>query len=132
MPSIRVTFQKCLQDSQELGSTDEHMVSRLFFNLEVNGRAFTGFHCNVKQIVGAQYESDSPLEIGLPAGTSYRGPFNYEAFRAEAERYYREAFGSQGQAIRIAPGARNIRMWNNVSVREKVVEFEASGPDAAW
>jgi hypothetical protein len=108
------------------------MVSRLFFNLEVNGRTFTGFHCNVKQIVGAKYESGSPLEIGFPDSPSYRGPFNYEAFRAEAERYYREAFGSQGQAIRIAPGARNIRMRNNVSVQEKVVEFEASGPDAAW
>jgi len=108
------------------------MFSRLFFDLEVNGLTFTGCYCNVKQIVGAQYESDNPLEISSPAGTSYRGPFNYEAFRMEAERYYREAFGFQGHAIHIAPGARNIRMWNNISVREKIVEFEASGPDAAW
>jgi hypothetical protein len=132
MTCICVTFRKCLQDSQDLGSTDEHMVSRLFFNLKVNGLEYTGFHCNIKQIVGAQYESDSPLEIDLPTGTSYHGPFNYEAFRMEAERYYRESFGSQGHGIRIEHGAKNVRMRNNIVVREKVVEFEASGPDAAW
>ena len=132
MPKVRVTFEKIIQDSQELGSTDEHMISRLFFKLKVNEQEFTGFHCNVKQMVGAKYESDSPLEIGVPEGAAYRGPFNYGAFRGEAERYYREAFGSQGQGIRIGPGVTNMRMYNNTSIRVKVVEFESSENDAAW
>lgn len=132
MPKIRLTFQKCIQDSQEFGSTNEHMVSRLFFKFEVNGLEYTGCHCNVKQTVGAQYESDSPLEISHPAGTSYNGPFNYAAFRMEAERYYREGFGSLGHGIHIGPGAKNVRMWDNVYVREKIVEFEASGTVMAW
>lgn len=132
MPRMRVKFLKCLQHSQELGSTDEHMVSRLFFNLEVDGRAFTGFHCDVKQIVGAPCESESPPEIGPPAGTSYRGPFNDEAFRVEAERYYREAFGSRGHGIRREPADATSVMHDNLYLRGKIVEFEGSGPDAAW
>jgi hypothetical protein len=58
-----VTFEKAIQDSQELGSTDEHMISRLFFKVRVDEQEFTGLHCRVKQMVGAQYESDSPLEV---------------------------------------------------------------------
>ena len=132
MSTVRVTFLSCLQDSQELGSSDEHMVSRLFFNIEENGREYTGFHCNVKQVVGASFESDTPLEIEPPAGARYRGPFNYEAFRAEAETYYRELVGAQGQAIRIGPGAKGIRMRNNHFGRKKSVEFAASGQVCAW
>ena len=132
MPRMRVKFLKCLQHSQGLGSTDEHMVSRLFFNLEVDGHAFTGFHCDVKQVVGAPYESESPPEVGPPAGSSYHGPFNDEAFRVEAERYYREAFGSRGQGISREPGNSTVMVHDKLYLRQKVVEFVGSGPDAAW
>ena len=33
--NARVTFYKCIQDSQDYGSDDEHMVSRIFFFLEI-------------------------------------------------------------------------------------------------
>ena len=38
MPQISVTFHKLIQDSQEFGSDDEHMVSRAFFKIEVEGQ----------------------------------------------------------------------------------------------
>jgi hypothetical protein len=132
MANIRLTFLGCLQNSQELGSTDEHMISRLYFDFEVNGHEYTGFHCDIKQIVGAQFESESPLEVGPPTGGRYRGPFNYEAFRAEAESYYRGLVGAQGRAIRIGPGAKGIGMYNNRLSFRKVVEFPVSGTEAAW
>jgi hypothetical protein len=31
----KVTFRKLIQDSQEYGSNDEHLVSRVFFDLEI-------------------------------------------------------------------------------------------------
>ena len=34
MKKARVTFRKCIQDSQEYGSNNEYMVSRVFFDLE--------------------------------------------------------------------------------------------------
>jgi hypothetical protein len=80
----------------------------------------------------AQCESDNPLEISFPNGAHYRGPFNYEAFRLEAERYYRENVGAHGHSFHIEPGVMNARFGNNTFIEEKVVEFESSGPDAAW
>jgi hypothetical protein len=32
MAKVKITFQKCIQDSQEYGSNDEHMVSRIVSN----------------------------------------------------------------------------------------------------
>ncbi len=132
MPTIRITFLKCEVNSQEFASDDEHMVSRVFFTLEVNGRELTGLHCDVKQIVGAKFESDNPLEVGPPDLASYPGPFNHQAFSLEVERYYRELAGAHGSLFRVAPGARNIQLMGVTLRLTKVVEFEASGSSGAW
>jgi len=131
MTKARVVFDKCIQDSQEYGSDDEHMVSRVFFTLEVGGRRYDGLHVDVKQTVGSGYE-EGAIEVGSPKGASYKGPFNHEAFRAAVEKYYRSLVGSKATGIRIAQGAQNIRMRNNIFQRQEVVEFEVSGPDASW
>jgi len=36
----KVIFHQCIQDSQEYGSDDEHMVSRIFFILEIGEERF--------------------------------------------------------------------------------------------
>ena len=89
MPTARVVFDKGIQYSQDYGSDDEHMVSRIFFSIEVGGRRYDGLHVDVKQTVGSSYEN-GPIEVSSPKG-SYKGPFNHEAFRAAAENYYRGA-----------------------------------------
>jgi hypothetical protein len=38
MPKFKVTFHEVIQDSQVIGNNDDHMVSRLFFSLEVDGK----------------------------------------------------------------------------------------------
>ena len=131
MSKARVTFHKCIQDSQDFGSDDEHMVSRLFFSLEITGRRYDGLYTDIKQTVGSSYET-GPIEVSPPRGASYNGPFNHAAFRDAAERYYRSLVGSAGSGIGISSGASNIRMRNNIIPRESVIEFEASGADAAW
>ena len=131
MTKARVIFDKCIQDSQDYGSDDEHMVSRVFFTLEVGGRRYEGLHVDVKQTVGSSYE-DGPIEVSSPKGASYKGPFNYEAFHAAVEKYYRTLVGSKATGIRISGGARNIRMRNNTFQRQEVAEFEVSGTDVSW
>ncbi|MGH9385622.1 MAG: hypothetical protein ACRD2N_15175 [Vicinamibacterales bacterium] len=101
-----MTFTMCVQDSQDYGSDYEHMVSRVFFDLVVNGKRHPGLHADLKQVVGSNYETGD-IEVGQPVG--YRGPFNHIAFRAAAERYFRSLVGSSGSGIRIQ-GASNIRM----------------------
>lgn len=120
MPTACVTFRRIRQDSQDLGSDDEHMVSRLFFDLEVGGERHEGLYADVKQPVGSDFESAS-LEVSRPAG--YDGPFNYSSFRAAAEEYYRQAIGSRGSAIRIE-GASDVRMRDNLIEQKAVAEFE--------
>lgn len=128
MARVRVTLEKCIQDSQEYGSDDEYMVSRVFFSIEADGRRSTG-HVDLKQTVGSDYES-GPIEVGAPAG--YAGPFNQEVFRSEVTKYFRGCVGSAASGIRLGPGARNVRMRNNTFERQHAFEFEAEAGGRAW
>lgn len=127
MARIRIDFVECLQDSQELGSDDEHMVSRILFLVNVNGRRINGrYHVDLKQAVGGPYEL-VPIEVGNPcdeSGQEYKGPpWNYTAFRNEVERAYRRLFGAEGTAVRFSGGG--LRMRSNLVHMGYSVEFDA-------
>ena len=128
MATAIITFHKIIQDSQDYGSDNEHMVSRVFFNLTIDGKTYTGLYADIKQLVGGSFES-SALEVSNPA--NYKGPFNYIAFRKIVEDYYRSLIGAQGTAIRIS-GAKDIRMQNNTFVRSVRMEFEVDLKSGAW
>jgi hypothetical protein len=128
MSSAKVIFHKLIQDSQDYGSDNEHMVSRVFFSLEIGEESYPDLSADIKQTVGSSYET-GPLEISTPR--NYKGPFNFDAFQAEVEKYYRNQVGSSGSGIRISGGS-NIRMRNNVFVKEYVVEFEIGTENAGW
>jgi len=125
--TAKITFCKCIQDSQDYGSNDEHMVSRVFFVLEIADKRFD-LHADIKQAVGSSYET-GPIEVGQPE--EYRGPFNYDAFRDAAEKYYRSLVGSSGRGISIQGGT-NIRMRNNTFVQNMIAEFEVKEGSAGW
>lgn len=117
-----------IQDSQEYGSDDEHMVSRAFFSIDVAGNVTEEAYVDIKQSIGTDFKS-APLEVSKPVGCS--GPFNYEAFRQAAEAYYRSLVGSQGSGIHIEGGS-NIRMQNNTFIQQAQTEFEVSKESPAW
>jgi hypothetical protein len=124
----KIKLQRLVQDSQEYGSDDEHMVSRVFFELEIDGTNYQGLHCDVKQIVGSSIET-APLEVSAPTG--YKGPFNHQAFQKIVERYFRGLVGSQGRGIRITGGS-NIRMQNNTFVQPSEATFEVQVSGGTW
>jgi hypothetical protein len=121
MAKVKITFQKCIHDSQEYGSNDEYMVSRVFFDIEVDGENKGEFSTDVKQAVGGDYET-TPLEVDIPK--EYKGPLRYQAFRQAVEDYYRSQVGSSGNGIHIEGGG-NIRMHIDTFIATKIVEFEA-------
>ena len=131
MKSAKVTFVRCEQDSQDYGSDDEHMVSRVFFNLEIDGDRYDDLHVDIKQPVVGNYET-APIEVGPPQGKRYTGPWNHNVFRSQVEQYYRSLVGSKGRDIRITGDSKDIRMRNCVHKIEKRVEFEVSGPIVSW
>ncbi len=125
MTQAKVFLHRLVQDSQEYGSDDEHMVSRVFFDLEIDGARHQGLHSDVKQTVGSSFET-APLEVSPPTG--YRGEFNHEAFQQIIERYYRSLVGASGKGIRITGGL-SIRMMNNTFIQagEAAFDVQASG-----
>jgi hypothetical protein len=128
MPHARIVFRELIQDSQDYGSDDEYMVSRVFFDLEFEGETHRLLYANIKQAVGSSFET-SPLEISGPV--NYKGPFNMLAFQAAAEGYYRDLFGSQGRAVRTS-GASRLRMRNCSYRYESVVECEINKAGGSW
>jgi hypothetical protein len=111
----KIYYQKYIQDSQDFGSNDDHMVSRVFFTLEIGGKKFENLHATIKQTVGSHH-SDS-YEVSLPEG--YNGPMNYNAYRDSVEGYARSFISINGDV-----SGRNIQMRNNQFVRPAEDEFE--------
>ena len=124
----KVRLNECVQDSQDYGSDDEHMISRVFFDVESEEKTHNGCYVAIKQAVGGTFE-ENPIEVGRPQNLPIR--LNYEQFRAEIERYFRSLVGGQGSGIRIE-GATNIRMRNNRFRRPKIVEIEIATGDQSW
>ena len=117
----KIDFQEILQNSQELRTDDEHMSSRIFFDLDIDGKKFSDLYVDVKQTIGFDFETSS-LEVGPPQG--YDGPFSHSHFREEVETYYRESFGTAGRAFSVDENSQYIYMENNKVILEKHVEFE--------
>jgi hypothetical protein len=123
-----MTLTEIVQGSQDYGSDDEHMVSRVFFDLEIEDHRYPGLHVDVKQTVGSSFET-APLEVSAPAG--YHGPMNHDALRQAVEGYYRDHIGGAGRGFGLA-GSTSVRMRNNRVVSRVQVQFEVPQGDAAW
>jgi hypothetical protein len=112
MANATLVIKKLVQDSQEYGSDDEYMVSRVFFDLVIDSQVYQELTADIKQMVGSSFEDD-PCEISLPSG--YDGPINYQAYRDIIENYFRKLVGEKGSAINISGGT-NIRMQDNTFI----------------
>ena len=128
MALVRVTLNRMVQDSQDYGSDDEHMVSRIFFDINVDGTAYKDLYVNVKQTVGTSFETGS-IEVSKPIG--YKGYWNHSAFSEFAEKYYRSLVGAGGSGIKISGGS-NIRMRSNTFVQGAVFDFQANAVGGPW
>jgi len=128
VPNAIMTMTLIHQDSQDYGSDDEHMVSRVFFDLDIEDHSYPGLHVDVKQTVGSSFET-APLEVSAPVG--YRGPMNHDALRQAVEGYYRSYIGGAGSGIRLGAHTQ-ARMRNNRVHARVQVQFEVPQSDAAW
>lgn len=127
MATAQVRFNALHQISQN----NDHMISRLIFDLEIDGKLFPGLYTEIKQPVGSTY-ADGMLEVSKPVG--YTGPFNFEAFSKGAEKYYKEQHNSMFDF-----GGNNIsgiEMRDNLVIggggQQSIISFEISEEDEAW
>jgi hypothetical protein len=122
MPTATVHFKELIQDSQNYGSDDEHMVSRVFFDLQVDDKKYPGAHANIRQEAGAV--ASDPMEVSPPAG--YAGPLDLQKFQTEVEKYFRSLVGSSGSRIRNGPGAKSMRIRDCRHRKAASVSFEVA------
>ena len=130
MSLLTVEFQQMNQNSQDAGTNDEHMVSRVHFDIEAEGKQSGPFYTDVKLVVGGRYESD-PLEVGAPVGYPRSSPFNQEKFAEAVTAYVRKCVGVNAQAIRIGPGS-SVVMRNNVIRMKAKASFPAAKVTGTW
>jgi hypothetical protein len=121
MPTATVHFKELIQDSRDYGSDDVHMVSRVFFDLQVDEKRYPGAYANIRQKVGAG--ASDPIEVSPPAG--YAGPFDHQRFHAEVEKYFR-GIGSSGSSDRAGRIGRNVRIRECRHRKAVSVSFEVA------
>ncbi len=125
MTTATLTFQKLIQEVQDVSSTDpkqNQLVSKAFFRLDVNDQHYADMSVILRQRFGTDYAKE-PIEVEKPSG-SYAGNWNQDAFRKIVEDYYRRAIGRQGRAMRIGPGSENVRMRGNTIGFSKSYQLE--------
>ncbi len=125
MSKLELIFSKCIQDSQEYGSTNEHMISRIFFSID--GKEY---ECNVRQPYGENFSFENdPIEVESPE--ELKKLINYGQFRDEVENYYRKMVGANANGIRIQGGT-NIRMYSNTFIIPHTATIDKAGMSGAW
>jgi hypothetical protein len=131
MARFRVQFRTCIQDSQDAQAenpSDDHLISRVIFDLAINGRLYRSLYVDVRQPFGTNY-IEEPLEVGPPHG-DYRGPFPHAQFSEAVEKYYRSLFGPEGAFCFAADGATRHFANNIMLVSSGPFDFDFDVPDA--
>jgi hypothetical protein len=113
MPIATMAFRRCVVNSSEYGSDEAHVVSRIFFDLQLEHAAFANVSVDVRQLVREGVEPQ-PLLISHPQG--YDGPLNVQVFHGLVEFYYRQAVGEKWGMF----GNTGIRM----RLEDWVIEYE--------
>ena len=122
MASMKVNFASCIYDSEEYGSDDQHIVSRVFFGIWCEGLLYSGLYADVKHPVEGDIETD-PFKITGPQG--YGGPISPEAFKRAVGQYYRSLVGGGGLGTHTVNG--KLRMRDYTYLLPRSFEFPMGG-----
>lgn len=91
MPRSNVTFKACLLDAPDYGSTEECMVSRVYFDLMVRGNFRPDLWAEVKQSKEGSFLT-MPVEITGPR--VLEPALRCISFRNAVEAYYKSVRGA--------------------------------------
>ena len=120
-------FHKCIQDRQDVGTSDDFMVSRVFYSLILPDKRIDDLFVDIKQTAGDNYETGT-IEVGRPQGKA--GNLHYETFRDAVESYYRSLIGSSGRSVKIVKGS--YRMRDNTIFGSKKTEITIDTESGGW
>ena len=99
MPLFTVHFSHIVVNSADAGTTDESMVSRVFFDLDVDGKRSGWYYADLKQTAGSALSTES-IEVRPPVESTgeHARVFNQNAFADHARDYFLSVVGRPGQS----------------------------------
>ena len=106
--ATNVRFHRIVQDSREFGSTETTAVSKVFFDVEVDGKMYRDLHVDVKEPVGSTHE-DEEISIGGLMGVPVS--IDEKAFKGAVRTYYQSLVTSAGFGKHLAKGQGFPYLW---------------------
>jgi len=114
-----VMFHRVVQDSSEFGSTETLSVSRVYFDLEVDGEKFSDLYVNVEEAIGSTH-GDEEIIVGRLVNAP--GSIDRKAFERAVRTYYQNLVTSAGFGKHLAKG-KGFRTFGDELGMEQVIEL---------
>lgn len=111
-----VLFHHVVQDATEFGSTETRAVSRVFFDLEVDGEWRRDLTIDLEEPVGSSHQ-DNEITVG-----KLKGVADQEAFEKVVRSYYQSLVTSAGYGKHLAKG-KGLRTYGDKLSLEQAVEL---------
>lgn len=117
--TTQVLFHRVVQDAPEFGSTETRSVSRVFFDLMVDGETFSDLHVDIEEPVGSSHASE---EINVEKLKDVPVPIDRTAFERAVRGYYQSLVTSAGFGKHLAKD-KGFRAFGDKLALEQVVEL---------
>lgn len=103
MAKVKLALRWLIEGSQEISDrgAGDHLISKVLFDVEVNGHAMLDCGAEIRQPYGTQWLD--PVEVGGAqfSDPSFRGPWSHSAFAEQCDLYFHEMIGPSGTNIEI-------------------------------
>ena len=116
MAKANVIFHALLFDPSGAGTDESHIVSKIVFDVELEGKIYSHLIADIKRPMTREVD-DEALEV------VYDLPFVCNDFPAAAKMYYQTVLGPQGAMV-TPSGPKGLLMQNNVFRVEMAVNLE--------
>ena len=121
MATATLTFRRCVMNSPEAGTDDRHLGTRVYFDLDIEGRQHPNLFADVREPIGLASHEEF-LEVTTPH--NYSGPLNVPVFQGLVEFYYRQVIGAGGWLFGVKSA--DTKFVGYVLEQEMQVQFEVS------
>ena len=121
MGTATVAFRKCVFNRQAIPGEQEYLTSRVYFDLDIDGRGYANVYVNVRQSDHLEVK-DQPLEISDMYG--YNGPFNFDVFCGSVEFYLSQVLGGKKPLLSSEGCFLPLADWT--IEQEMLVQFEVT------
>ncbi len=119
MMATRIIFHKVIQDGLEFGSDETRSVSRVYFDLEVDGELHKDLSVDVEEPADGTHKTED-IVVGRPQGVPTA--LDFASFERAVCVYYQNLVTSAGYGKHLAKG-KGFRSHGDELGLEQVVEL---------